>query len=125
MSDEQQKELVAVRIRSSINISQELKDTLQKLRLSKPQSCVILPQTPVFTGMLKKVQHLVTWGELDQPTKQALEKRKVQKETKIPMFALHPPRRGYGRKGVKLPFSKGGAAGNRGKEISKLLERMV
>lgn len=40
-----------------------------------------------------------------------------------PLFRLHPPRRGY--KGVKIPFSLGGALGNHGEKINDLLERMI
>lgn len=40
-----------------------------------------------------------------------------------PFFRLHPPRKGY--EGVKRPYSLKGALGKRGKEINKLLERMI
>lgn len=40
-----------------------------------------------------------------------------------PVFRLHPPRKGY--KGIKRPFTMKGALGYRGKEINKLLERMI
>ncbi|HIP84957.1 MAG TPA: 50S ribosomal protein L30 [Methanothermococcus okinawensis] len=42
-----------------------------------------------------------------------------------PVFRLHPPRKGYDKAGIKKPFSVGGALGYRGKEINKLLERMM
>jgi large subunit ribosomal protein L30 len=118
-------EFVVVRIRSSINSSDRMRNTLKKLRLIKPQSCVIVPDTPVIKGMLTKVQHLITWGEVDAQTKEVLQAHKTKKQTKIPSFALHPPRGGYGRKGVKLPFKSGGATGYRGADINKLLSRMV
>jgi large subunit ribosomal protein L30 len=38
------------------------------------------------------------------------------------VFRLHPPRKGY--KSIKKPFNLGGALGNRGEEIGKLLYRM-
>jgi large subunit ribosomal protein L30 len=40
-----------------------------------------------------------------------------------PIFRLHPPRKGW--EGIKRSFSEGGALGYRGKEINKLLERMI
>jgi large subunit ribosomal protein L30 len=40
-----------------------------------------------------------------------------------PVIRLHPPRKGY--KGVKRPFSLGGALGYRGSKINDLLRRMV
>ncbi|MBN1389232.1 MAG: 50S ribosomal protein L30 [Candidatus Thermoplasmatota archaeon] len=41
-----------------------------------------------------------------------------------PVFRLNPPRKG-GYEGIKRAYSVGGALGYRGKEINKLLERMI
>jgi large subunit ribosomal protein L30 len=40
-----------------------------------------------------------------------------------PIFRLNPPRKGYG--GIKRSFKNGGALGYRGKEINKLIEKML
>lgn len=40
-----------------------------------------------------------------------------------PIFRLHPPRKGY--EGIKRSFVNKGALGYRGKEINKLIDRMV
>jgi large subunit ribosomal protein L30 len=40
-----------------------------------------------------------------------------------PIFRLNPPKKGY--EGIKRSFSNGGALGYRGKEINKLIERML
>ena len=40
-----------------------------------------------------------------------------------PLFRLNPPKKGY--KGIKRSFANGGTLGYRGKEINKLIERMV
>lgn len=42
-----------------------------------------------------------------------------------PFFRLNPPIKGYGRKGIKIPFSKSGALGDRKEKINDLLKRMV
>lgn len=42
-----------------------------------------------------------------------------------PVFRLNPPVGGHRRKGVKKPVSLGGALGNRGKDVNKLLEAMI
>ncbi|MEI8364022.1 MAG: 50S ribosomal protein L30 [archaeon] len=42
-----------------------------------------------------------------------------------PVFRLRPPRKGYERKGVKNPFSIGGALGNRQEKISELVKKMI
>ncbi len=41
-----------------------------------------------------------------------------------PVFRLNPPRKG-GYEGIKRAFTIGGALGYRGKEINKLLQRMI
>lgn len=40
-----------------------------------------------------------------------------------PVFRLHPPKNGY--EGIKRSYPNGGALGYRGKEINKLIERML
>ena len=40
-----------------------------------------------------------------------------------PLFRLNPPKKGY--EGIKRSFKNGGALGHRGKEINKLIERML
>jgi large subunit ribosomal protein L30 len=40
-----------------------------------------------------------------------------------PMFRLNPPKKGY--EGIKRAFVKKGALGYRGKEVNKLIERMI
>ena len=40
-----------------------------------------------------------------------------------PIFRLNPPKNGYG--GIKRSFKNGGALGYRGKEINKLIEKML
>lgn len=40
-----------------------------------------------------------------------------------PIFRLNPPKKGY--EGIKRSFKNGGALGYRGKEINKLIEKMV
>ena len=40
-----------------------------------------------------------------------------------PLFRLHPPKKGY--EGIKRSFKNGGALGYRGKDINKLIGRML
>jgi large subunit ribosomal protein L30 len=40
------------------------------------------------------------------------------------VFRLHPPRKGFERKGVKKSFSVGGVTGHRGEKINDLVMRM-
>jgi large subunit ribosomal protein L30 len=57
---------VAVRVRGSINIRQNIKDTLKMLRLNRVNHCVIIPEVPEYEGMLKKAKDYITWGEIDE-----------------------------------------------------------
>ena len=40
-------------------------------------------------------------------------------------FRLNPPRKGFERKGIKVPFAQGGVLGYRMKKINDLLTRML
>jgi large subunit ribosomal protein L30 len=42
-----------------------------------------------------------------------------------PVFRLKPPSKGLEEKGIKKPYSLGGATGYRGKDINELLMRMI
>jgi large subunit ribosomal protein L30 len=82
--------------------------------------------------MIKKVKDYVTYGEIDDETEKLLvEKRgektkdKEGKEVMKKFFRLSPPRKGFGRKGIKFAFSQGGALGYRGTKINDLIKRML
>ena len=139
--------LAAVRIRGLTEIKTTIKDTLQMLRLYKNNFCVILPNNQPYLGMLKQAKDYITWGEIDEGTfKILLEKRGEEftgRETdaneKIKYndffvfdnkkykkyFRLNAPRKGFGRKGIKHPFQRGGALGYRGEKINELIKRMI
>lgn len=112
--------LAIIRIRGTVNRNGEIRDTLTMLNLNKPNHCVIVEDTPSVKGMIKKVAPLLTWGPITDKTEKALEKRKTNKH-----YALNPPKKGYGRKGIKMPFKLGGSYGDRGEKINDLLERML
>jgi large subunit ribosomal protein L30 len=42
-----------------------------------------------------------------------------------PVFRLKPPVKGFERKGIKKPYSVGGALGDRGDKIKELIVRMI
>ena len=124
--------IAVIRIRGSIKLRKEVKDTLDMLRLYKQNYCVILEATPSIMGMIKKAQSYVSWGEIDPETEKLLiEKRgekskdKKGKEITKSFFRLHPPIKGFERKGIKIPFKLGGALGPRGNKIKDLIKKMV
>ena len=60
--------MVAVRIRGLSDISQEVKDTLSMLRLTRNCHATLLDNRPAYDGMLRKTKHCITWGEVSQET---------------------------------------------------------
>jgi len=118
--------LAIIQIRGVINVPQPIRDTLQMLRLGHKHVCVIVPDNPTTRGMIRKVKDLVTWGEIDEQTLTLLQEKRGQHNTESrPWFRLQPPRKGFERKGIKVPFKLGGALGDRGKEIGSLIQRML
>lgn len=111
--------IVIVQIRGTIGATQKAVDTLKMLNLTRPNSVSIVEDSPRLQGMLRLVRHLVTWGPADETTTKAVSKKKGKQ------IALNPPRKGYGRKGIKTPFAKGGAFGSRGEKINDLIARMM
>ena len=63
---EQRKCLVAIRIRGLSDISQEIKDTLMMLRLTRNCHATLLDNRPAYEGMLRKSKNCITWGEISQ-----------------------------------------------------------
>ena len=126
------KKIAIIRIRGDVNLKKPIKDTLKMLRLYRKNYCVIYNTTPTILGMVQKVKDYVTWGEIDDENiKLITEKRgektknKEGKEIVKPFFRLSPPKKGFGRKGIKMPFNIGGALGYRKEKINDLIKRMV
>ena len=57
---------MAVRIRGVSDISQEIKDTLSMLRLTRNCHATLLDDRPAYKGMLRKSKDCLTWGEVSQ-----------------------------------------------------------
>ena len=106
----------------------------------KKNMCTVRSDSSELRGMLVKAKDFITWGEIDEQTmKMLMEKRRSKgagdkenpdkkgsnKENPKMQFSLNPPRKGYGRKGIKKPFSSGGALGYRGEKINELIKRMI
>ncbi|MAG45358.1 MAG: 50S ribosomal protein L30 [Nanoarchaeota archaeon] len=157
----EKKKIAVIRIRGSLGLKREIRDTFKLLRLYKKNYAIIIDNTPQYIGMLTKVKDYVTWGEISPETFQSLlEKRgrlagkkritpeylkkkgnsdfdiftkeffESKKSLKdVPglkfFFRLSPPRKGFERKGIKVPFSLGGVLGYRKEKINDLLNRMI
>jgi large subunit ribosomal protein L30 len=143
---ETEKKLAVILVRGLVEVSQKVKDTLSFLNLKRKNNCVILDNTLINQGMIKKVKDYVTWGEIDDATcKEIFTKRGREIEVRSTdsknkysynflevdgkkyskTFCLSPPRKGFARKGIKTPFTMGGALGYRAEKIKDLIERML
>lgn len=71
------------------------------------------------------IKSSTSFNSIDKLSKSILENKFNYKDIPEikPLFRLNPPKKGY--EGIKKSFKKKGALGYRGKEINKLIERMI
>jgi large subunit ribosomal protein L30 len=144
-----EKLFAVIRVRGSVGITREMKDTLMMLRLHRINHCVIVPKNQNYEGMLHKARNFITWGEIDQETLEKLVSKrgrfagdkkvtdlsyakelaqliisgKKVKDVGIkPVFRLSPPSKGY--KSTKALYPRG-SLGYRGEKINELIKRMI
>jgi large subunit ribosomal protein L30 len=138
--------VAVILVRGTVKTPQKVKDTLSMLKLNRKNHCVVLNVTPSLQGMLQKVKDYITWGEIsDETFKELLDKRGAEfkargsdsknkysykqfesgKKKYKPYFRLNPPRKGFGRKGIKVSFQAGGGLGYRGDKMNNLIMRML
>jgi len=65
-TSETRKCLVAIRVRGLSDVSREMKETLQILRLNQNCHAVLIDDRPSNMGMLRKVRNYATWGEISK-----------------------------------------------------------
>ena len=57
-----------VRVRGTVNIKPDIKKTMQLLRLTRANHCVLLEENVVHKGMLQVIKDYTTWGEINKET---------------------------------------------------------
>ncbi len=57
-----------VRLRGEVNTRPEIRDTLDMLRISRINHCVVVKEDPHSRGMIQKVKDYVAWGKIDENT---------------------------------------------------------
>ncbi|MEE9150637.1 MAG: 50S ribosomal protein L30 [Thermoplasmata archaeon] len=74
-----------IRVRGTVNVKPDIKDTLKILRLNRVNHCVLLPKSKSYSGMLQKVKDYVTWGEIMPETlaKMILHRGRLMGDKKI------------------------------------------
>lgn len=137
-----------IRIKGSVGLRKDVKDTFSMLRLNRKMHCVVLKDTDNVRGMLQKVRNWSTYGEIDDKVlRHLIEKRgrklgdkklekkeaeeifnKIKETGKVPseikpVFRLTPPSKGF-KKSIKQHYPKG-ELGYRGEKINELLKRMI
>lgn len=139
--------IVIIRIKGLVKVEKKISDTLSMLRLRKKNVCVIIEDTEKNMGMVKKVENYIAYGELGKETFKQLVEKRAQPKNKMkkinedditnfivgkkklqdlgikPFFRLHPPLGGF-KKSTKRKWPKG-TLGNQGKEINKLILKML
>jgi len=137
-----------IRVRGSVGLRRDIKDTLAMLRLHRKMHCVLIKKTEDMRGMLVKVKDYITYGEIDDKILELLIKKRgrksgnkrltekeareffefVKNNEKIPdgmkpVFRLTPPSKGF-KKSIKQHYPNG-ELGYRREKINELLKRMI
>lgn len=140
-----------IRVRGKVGIKQEIRDTFKMLRLDKSYSLILLPENPIYKGMVKKVKDYSIYGPISEPViKEVLKMRLltnegskadeklVDKAVKAlkkgnllkdvegikPVIRLQPPKGGFRRKGLKKTVKQGGDLGFH-ESIDEIVKKMV
>ncbi len=112
--------ITVIRITGDVNLSGDIRETFNRLKLRRKYSCIVLNPNKEQEGMISKVKDLVAFGEInDETLKKLREKRGTKAHPNF--FRLHPPRGGIK---TKFHFPKG-VLGNHGDKINDLIGRML
>lgn len=63
---------ILVRIRGTVHVTGKTRDTLEMLRLNRPNHAVVIPKTESYLGMVNRVKDYVAYGDVDEATMVAL-----------------------------------------------------
>ncbi|MBT96523.1 50S ribosomal protein L30 [Candidatus Pacearchaeota archaeon] len=137
--------IAIIRIRGQVGLKKEIIETLNRLRLRRKYTCVVINPKKEQLGMIRKLKDFIAYGEIKKEVfEKLIEKRGqlINKSKKIdsknvveelekgkkyeelnlkPFFRLHPPRKGIKS---KFHFPKG-VLGNNKDKINELMERML
>ncbi|MEK6830626.1 MAG: uL30 family ribosomal protein [Nanoarchaeota archaeon] len=140
--------LAVIRISGMVGLRKDISGTLDRLRLRRKYSCVLVINNENIDGMLNKVKYYVAYGAIDRENliglinkrgrslegnkkkininaeniaKELINGKKISDFGLKQFFRLHPPRKGIKS---KLAYPKG-VLGDNGKNINKLIERML
>ncbi|PIN93547.1 50S ribosomal protein L30 [Candidatus Pacearchaeota archaeon CG10_big_fil_rev_8_21_14_0_10_31_24] len=137
--------IALIRISGLVEMPEKARITLDRIRLRRKYSLVLMEPTKENMSLIQKVRNFIAYGAIDNNTlKELLEKRgqslsgkKIDAEKIIsqigkksltelglkPFFRLHPPRGGIDSK-VHFPIRKG-VLGDNKEKINDLIRRML
>jgi large subunit ribosomal protein L30 len=136
-----------IRVRGNISVTPKIKKTFQLLNLNNVNNMSVWPENEQSLKMIKMVENHATYGIIDDATltevikakgkaiegkldaekaaKEMIAGKRAKEVNLKNIFKMSPPKKGYDRKGIKKPYSLGGALGNRKEAINELIKRMM
>ena len=85
----EKKRIAVIRLKGEANVRPSVRETFKLLRLYKKQTCILIPNTPEYIGMLAVVKDFVTWGEVDEETVKQLLVRRGRVARKKPLTEVY------------------------------------
>jgi large subunit ribosomal protein L30 len=139
--------IIAIRISGLVKMQKKVEESLDRIRLRRKYSAVLLKPTPENQKLLKKIRNFIAYGDISpEVLKELIEKRAIpkNKETKVqtekiledlekkkpqdldikPFFRLHPPRKGIDSK-KHFGTSSKAVLGDNKEKINDLVRRML
>jgi large subunit ribosomal protein L30 len=137
---------LVIRISGMVGLQRKIVESLDRIRLRRKYSAVLLDETPENNKLLLNIRNFVAYGRISEKNiVKLIDKRgqKIEKNKKIdakkisselgkkklsdfglkPFFRLHPPRKGIES---KKHFGVGkGVLGDNKEKINDLLEKML
>ena len=139
--------LALIRISGLNKTNKKVEETMQRLRLKKKYTCVVIKEVPEMLGMVEKVRNCIAFGKIDEKTlielikargkkigaskakvtdaeaiaKEVLSGKKLDELGVVPFFGLHPARGGIDS---KHHYPKG-VMGDHKEKINELITRML
>ncbi|MFB6213784.1 MAG: uL30 family ribosomal protein [Candidatus Nanohaloarchaea archaeon] len=114
--------IAAVKVRGDIDAREKVSRTLEDLKLTKRNRCVLLEETDANLGMLKVAKDYIGYGEVSDETLEKIEERKGSDVEAGDTVSLASPSGGF--KSTKNNHGQGGSLGRR-PDIDELVAKMV